>query len=113
MFLLATTNVQVSSQKYSPRVVGGVPTTIERFPWQLSLRINGNHRCGASIISENRALSAAHCYRPASDRMRQLTVLAGSTLRFGDGGSYIIGLDKYIQHPKYNNATLANGIVNK
>lgn len=75
----------------------------------MSLRINGNHRCGASIISENRALSAAHCYRPNSDNMKDFTVLAGSTLRIGDGGSFIIGLDKYIQHPNYNNGTLENG----
>lgn len=89
--------------------MGGKPTTIERFPWQLSLRINGNHRCGASIISANRALSAAHCYRPNLDNIKDFTVLAGSTLRIGDGGSFIIGLDKYIQHPNYNNGTLENG----
>lgn len=99
----------MASQKYAPRIVGGKPVSIERFPWQLSLRIRGNHRCGASVITENRALSAAHCYRPNTDKMNEFTVLAGSTLRFGDGGSFIIGLDKYIQHPNYNDATLVNG----
>lgn len=77
----------------------------------MSLRISGSHRCGSSIISENRALSAAHCYRSNLDNISTFTILAGSTLRFGDGGSFIIGLDKFIQHPNYNNATLENGIT--
>lgn len=96
--------------KISERVVGGKPITIDRFPWQLSIRISGNHRCGASVISENRALTAAHCYQPTKDHINDFTVLAGSTSRFGsDVGSLIIGLDKYIQHPNYNNSTLING----
>lgn len=95
---------------YDTRIVGGSPTTIDRFPWQLSLRIKSKHRCGASILTKNRALSAAHCYRPATDEIDDLTVLAGSTLRFGESGCYIVGLDKYIQHPNYNNATLENGM---
>lgn len=93
----------------SGRIVGGRPTTIDRFPWQLSLRINGNHRCGASVISENRALSAAHCYKPTKDNLNDFTILAGSTSRYADVGSLIIGLEKYIQHPNYNNSTLING----
>ncbi|XP_031636234.1 trypsin alpha-like [Contarinia nasturtii] len=95
----------------SGRIVGGTATKIERVPWQLSLRIYGKHRCGASIISENRALSAAHCYRPQYENIKDLSVLAGSTLRFGDVGSLIIGLDKYIQHPNFNNSTLQNDIA--
>lgn len=77
----------------------------------MSLRFNNYHRCGASIITANRALTAAHCYRPISDDLRNLTVMAGSTSRFGDGGSYIIGLKKFIQHPDYNNSTLINDIA--
>lgn len=64
----------------------------------------------ASIISENRALSAAHCYRPQLESITDLTVLAGSTLRFGDIGSLIVGIDKFIQHPNFNNSTLQNGL---
>lgn len=94
-----------------PKIVGGAATSIDRFPWQLSLRINGVHKCGATIISEKRALSGAHCYRPNVEELDTFTVLAGSTLRLGDGGSFIIGVDNFIQHPNYNNATMENGIL--
>lgn len=90
--------------------MGGADTTVERFPWQLSLRSKGSHRCGASVITENRALTAAHCYRPAEDTLAQFTVLAGSTKRLVDVGSVIIGLEKFIQHPNFENGTLVNDI---
>lgn len=104
-------NLMSGPAKFDPRIVGGTPTTIERYPWQLSVRIDGKHRCGASIISENRALTAAHCFKPAKERVEQFTVLAGSTFRLGDKGSWIVGLDKFIQHPNFDNGTLINGII--
>lgn len=100
----------VSSYELKSRIVGGRATTIETFPWQLSVRSKGSHRCGASIISVNRALTAAHCYRPAEDKLEQFTVLAGSTKRLIDVGSVIIGLDKFVQHPNFANGTLVNGM---
>lgn len=43
------------------RIVGGDAVSINSFPWTLTMRRNGAHRCGACIISTTRALSAAHC----------------------------------------------------
>lgn len=43
------------------RIVGGEPTSIEEYPYQASLRYQSSHRCGAVIISEYYALTAAHC----------------------------------------------------
>lgn len=44
-----------------PLIVGGDQTTIEQFPWIITLQSFGAHRCGGSIISTTRILSAAHC----------------------------------------------------
>lgn len=43
------------------RIVGGVVATIEQFPWVVSMRYQGGHRCGGSIISTTRILSVAQC----------------------------------------------------
>lgn len=43
------------------RIVGGSAVDITSYPWQLSLRRSNSHICGASIISANWALTAAHC----------------------------------------------------
>lgn len=47
--------------RFDGRIVGGEPTTIEKHPYQLSLQYYGSHICGASIISADWALTAAHC----------------------------------------------------
>lgn len=43
------------------RIVGGSAVAITAYPYQLSLRRSNSHICGASIISANWALTAAHC----------------------------------------------------
>ncbi|GJQ83332.1 hypothetical protein Trydic_g15640 [Trypoxylus dichotomus] len=43
------------------RVVGGYNATENQFPYQVSLRYNGNHNCGGSIIGDKWVLTAGHC----------------------------------------------------
>ncbi|KAF5307104.1 hypothetical protein FQR65_LT18461 [Abscondita terminalis] len=84
------------------RIVGGLSTTIDRRPYQLSLQTRGNHICGASIIGPNVALTAAHC----TDGMRSFTlsVRSGSTYR-GSGGQ-VHQVVTICQHPLYNSALI-------
>ncbi|OQY47343.1 MAG: hypothetical protein B6242_05205 [Anaerolineaceae bacterium 4572_78] len=43
-------------------IVGGGPADPDAYPWMLSLQMNGaGHFCGASLISDEWALTAAHC----------------------------------------------------
>lgn len=43
------------------RITGGSVTVIEQYPYQASLHYLLTLVCGASIISENYAVTAAHC----------------------------------------------------
>ncbi|XP_065336417.1 trypsin-1-like [Cloeon dipterum] len=43
------------------RIIGGGPADAGEYPSQLSLQYFDSHSCGASIISENYALTASHC----------------------------------------------------
>ncbi|XP_031619926.1 transmembrane protease serine 9-like [Contarinia nasturtii] len=45
------------------RIVGGKPTGVNQYPWIARLVYDGNFHCGASLISKDYVLTAAHCVR--------------------------------------------------
>ncbi|XP_041769967.1 trypsin 3A1-like [Anopheles merus] len=85
------------------RIVGGFEANIADFPYQLSLRQNGAHICGASVISSNYALSAAHCTFPAPP-VAAITLRGGSTDR--TAGGVVFQTAAIINHPSYSDGSL-------
>ncbi|KAI4457410.1 tryptase-related [Holotrichia oblita] len=49
-----------ASYKYH-RIVGGVETTANAYPWMVYLTYSGRFYCGASVINDRYILTAAHC----------------------------------------------------
>ncbi|XP_015272661.1 PREDICTED: transmembrane protease serine 11F-like [Gekko japonicus] len=49
------------------RIYGGNIAEKGEWPWQASLQLNGVHRCGASLISNDWLVTAAHCFRGFKD----------------------------------------------
>ena len=43
------------------KIIDGTETSINEYPWTVSLQIADGHICGGSLISENWVLTAAHC----------------------------------------------------
>jgi len=99
---------------FSSMVVGGEDARPGEFPWQLSQQRLGStwsHSCGASLLSANKALSAAHCVDGAATSV--LRVIAGLYERDDEAGTQTSNIASYTMHSQYNqgSATFANDIA--
>ncbi|XP_037091811.1 chymotrypsinogen A-like [Pollicipes pollicipes] len=83
------------------RVVGGVQTEVNEYPWQAGLVDPGQTRtwCGGSLINNRYVLTAAHC--TSGKTASQIQVLLGDhRISVVDGESRHT-LSQIIQHPSY------------
>ena len=69
----------LDANSVNERIINGVPTG-QVLPYQLQLRKNGSHYCGAVLISPSFALTAHHCFHTRSGILipkEEFTVHAG------------------------------------
>ncbi|KAJ6624465.1 Trypsin-2 [Pseudolycoriella hygida] len=88
------------------RIVNGNLTTIEKFPWIVSLRYYGSHRCGGSIVTTKRIVTASHC--TVNINPNTLSIRAGSADT--DDGGEIVAVTQYVNHELFNSKILDNDI---
>ncbi|CAG9101427.1 unnamed protein product [Plutella xylostella] len=83
------------------RIVGGRPTTVDKYPFAGNIQVNQfgivwNSACGGSLISATAVLSAAHCFSfPASS----YGVRLGSSSAISGGTVYNVA--SYVRHPDW------------
>ncbi|XP_043659729.1 serine protease SP24D [Drosophila teissieri] len=84
-----------------PRIVGGTKAKEGQFPYQISLRLRGEHYCGGVIISATHVITAGHCVKHgdvvvAADLW---SIQAGSLLL--SSGGVRIPVAEVTMHPNY------------
>ncbi|XP_062597771.1 elastase-1-like [Saccostrea cucullata] len=109
MWTLALLLVGVCSAAPMSKIVGGSNATPNDWPWQISLQFQGStggygHICGASLISENYALTAAHCvsHDPTVSKYRLL--LGEHQFSVTAGTEQTITLSNILMHPQYSDS---------
>lgn len=69
---------------------------------------NGYSVCGASLLSANRLVTAAHCWFDGQRQAWRVTAILG-TKQFFSGGTRIVSTD-VVMHPQYT-ANIINDIA--
>ncbi|RVE51335.1 hypothetical protein evm_004015 [Chilo suppressalis] len=96
------------------RIVGGAIAPHHAHPYLAGLLINfwniaGTSVCGASLLSSNRLVTAAHCWFDGVNQASQYTVVLGSHYLFS-GGQRIL-TSQVIMHPQWTPSRLANDVA--
>lgn len=93
---------------FGARIVGGEEALPNSWPWQVSLRYNGRHICGASLVNQDWVVSAAHCVYQSSDPGRYSLVL-GAHRRTGDGK--VFQVSRVIKHHLFSMQHLRHDVA--
>ncbi|XP_004520087.1 chymotrypsin-2 [Ceratitis capitata] len=110
-FCLVAETIQIDEELVStglddltpePRILGGFTAAADQFPYVVSVRVNGDHICSGTIISQKYILTAAQCVYSLLPSF--LSVRAGSVNR--TSGGVVVGVATVNVHPDfldYNN----------
>ena len=103
----------VSSVTINAKIVGGEVAGSRVWGWMVSLQFGGSHRCGASLISADSALTAAHCVDDLLQNPSSLSIVAGTNSLPGTGNPLVQTrtIISISIHPNYNSGTNQNDIA--
>uniref|UniRef100_A0A0A1XSC5 Plasma kallikrein n=1 Tax=Zeugodacus cucurbitae TaxID=28588 RepID=A0A0A1XSC5_ZEUCU len=92
------------------RIVGGMDTEVNEYPWMAMLMRRGDFYCGGALINDQYVLTAAHCVRGFNKRQISVRLLSHNRT---DGRVSTIDrkLDKIIVHDGYSTRNLDNDIA--
>ncbi|XP_072946886.1 brachyurin-like [Epargyreus clarus] len=95
------------------RIVGGSASNLGQWPFfgglVITMTTGGTSVCGSSLLSNTRAVTAAHCWRHRTSQARQFTVVLGSVRLFSGGTR--VNTNNVQMHGSWNDNTLANDIA--
>lgn len=108
----ASCGCSVASSVVTSRIVGGEAAGNQTWNWAVSFQRWQRHFCGASLLTAEYAVTAAHCIDDMKDMMSVLTIRVGSNY-LDDVSSTTIQNRPVLamtMHPAYNPVTLENDI---
>ncbi|CAF3334705.1 unnamed protein product [Rotaria sp. Silwood2] len=103
----------VSTTNVTSRIVGGETASDYAWGWIVSLQLLDGHICGASLLTPEYAVTAAHCVHDFMNYISRFKILAGTNY-LNDASIPTIQRRSIISitmHPKYDPNTVENDIA--
>ncbi|XP_023942812.2 collagenase-like [Bicyclus anynana] len=95
------------------RIVGGHPARLGAHPHLggvlITLTNGRNSMCGSSLVTNTRAVTAAHCWRHGTHQARMFTAIFGTTHFFS--GGHRTDTSMVVTHPKYDSNNVFNDVA--
>ncbi|PZC72392.1 collagenase isoform X2 [Helicoverpa armigera] len=95
------------------RIIGGAAAAVGTYPFLVGLVITlstgATSVCGSSMLSNTRALTAAHCWWDGRNQARQFTLVFGSARLFSGGTR--VASSSVQMHAAYSPTTLSNDVA--
>ena len=107
--LLITVCVSSTVSALEPKIVGGTEAADHKYPFMVSVekQVDNFPFCGASLITTNKVLTAAHCITDDNGRIikDKIQVRLGTNV-LNNGSGTVLNVKTISKHPLYNPDTV-------
>ncbi|XP_038104588.1 trypsin-1-like isoform X1 [Culex quinquefasciatus] len=93
------------------RIVGGMETRVNQFPWMAILKYGDSFYCGGSLITDRHVMTAAHCVTGFNPRRISVTLLDHDRSTDSESETITARVERVIRHPAYNPGNYDNDVA--
>jgi len=95
----------------STNIVGGKDAIPYSWPWQISIFEDGEHNCGATLITSEWVMTAAHCVSEKNPGLYTIKLGVFNNSRIDEDGEIISNVTEVHRHPDFDYGKLINDIA--